>query len=385
LGRSSEICVRVLWKAAGRRYAGGVEARAPAVTAPVVATRAGAPAALVPRWTAWCYLLSPPFITAIIHPQIFSLDAVGIAYNLLAVWIHTVAVGGALHAAFVWVVPRLVRDVDRWRRLGTYALAVVLCVVAALTLSRPLVHAVCVRHEHMSGLYDFVTSLLFAGGFATGLISYEQMRRHVREVEQREQRARQAALEAQLESLQARTNPHFLFNALNTVAGLIAEDPRRAEVAVERLADLFRYSLDASRRQRVALSEEIDAVRAYLEMETMRFEERLAWRIEAEPDVGAAEVPPLVLQPLVENAVRHGIEGRGRGTVVVEASRWGDDLFVRVQDDGPGPGRSAHVGTRTSLKELRERLRLCYGERASLSVSQGDGGGCAVELTLPVE
>ena len=137
--------------------------------------------------------------------------------------------------------------------------------------------------------------------------------------------------------------------------------------------------------QRVALSEEIDAVRAYLEMEAMRFEERLSWRIDAEPGLEGVEVPPLVLQPLVENAVRHGIEGRGRGTVVVEVARWGDDLFVRVHDDGPGPGRSAHGGTRTSLKELRERLRLCYGERAALSVSEGDGGGCAVELTLPVE
>ncbi|HZO11895.1 MAG TPA: histidine kinase [Polyangiaceae bacterium] len=348
--------------------------------------RGSPPARLVPRWTAWCYLLSPPFIAAIIHPQIFEQDLAGIGYNILAIWIHTVAVGASLHAAFTWVVPRLLREEHgRLRRLSIYAITVIACVVVGLTVSRPLVHVVCVRHEHMTALYDLYTSLLISSGFIAALVSYERLRQHVREIEQREQRAREKALEAELKSLQARTNPHFLFNALNTVAGLIGEDPRRAEAAVERLADLFRYALDASRRERVRLREEIEAVRAYLEMETMRFEHRLRWSIDMDEASERVLVPPLAIQPLVENAVRHGVEGRGSGCVKVEAHKNDVALHVRVSDDGPGLGRSAHVGTRTSLRELRERLRLIYGERAKLEATNGDGGGCTVELVLPAE
>src|SRR5262249_51853978 len=145
-------------------------------------------------------------------------------------------------------------------------------------------------------------------GFLAALVTYERLRLRVRNVEQREQRARQAALEAQLASLQARTNPHFLFNALNTVAGLIHEDPARAEDAVVRLAHLFRYTHDASSRQRVSLREEIEAVRAYLDMESMRFEKRLEYCVDVADELSGILLPPLAVQPLVENAVRHGVE-----------------------------------------------------------------------------
>jgi two-component system sensor histidine kinase AlgZ len=341
------------------------------------------PEPLVPRWTALCYLLSPPLLAGLLHPEIFAQTLPVAAQGLLAVWIHTVLVGATLHALFAWVVPRVVRaDDGRTRRLAVYSVAVVGGVVAALSVSRPIVGRVC-THEWRT-VHELYTSLLISAGFVTALVTYQQMLRRVREIEQREQRAREKALAAELRGLQARTNPHFLFNALNTVAGLIGEDPRRAEDAVERLAELFRYTLDASRKREVPLGDELAAVRAYLEMETMRFEARLRWHIDVDPALERAPVPPLSIQPLVENAVLHGVEGRGEGNVVVEAKRDAGAITVRVSDDGPGPGRSGHAGTRTSLHELGERLRLLYGERATLRVTDAEGGGCAVALRLPL-
>src|SRR5262249_36959981 len=153
------------------------------------------------------------------------------------------------------------------------------------------------------------------------------------------------------------TNPHFLFNSLNTVAALIGEDPARAEQAVLRLASLFRYALDGSERLKVPLSAGIEAVTSYLEFEQLRFGERLRTAIEIAPGVGHIQVPALVLQPLVENAVTHGVASRRSGaTVSIRASVDGVELHLVVEDDGPG--ESQHQGSRTAQSDLSARLRL---------------------------
>ncbi len=341
---------------------------------------------LLPRWTALTYLVSPPFLAALLNPQILKLDGSAVTTGLLPVWVHTLCVGATLHGAFTWVVPRVAPEGSgRARQLAVYSGTIVACVVAALAISRLLVRDLCPAHAQRNEIHELYVALLISAGFVAVLTTYKRLRHHVREVEQREARALQAALQAELRSLQSRTNPHFLFNALNTVAGLIAENPRRAEDAIERIADIFRYSLNASRRQMVPLGEEIDAVRAYLEMEALRFEDRFAWRIDVDDDAAAMPVPPLAVQPLVENAVRHGVEGRGGGTVRIMSHRDGDTLRISVHDDGPGPGGSVHRGTRTSLGELGERLRLLYGGRAAMNFSRGDGGGYVVRLALPAE
>ncbi len=353
--------------------------------APHPLTAAPRPPAILPRWAPLCYLLSPPFITALMFPSIFERTLSHAAYNIVAVGIHTVTIGVLMHGAFTWIVPRVARATDGHpRRIAVYALATLAPVVIGRESAEALLHTVGLPHDHLEEVHGLYTPLLIAAGFVITLVTYQRLRQHARDVEQREQRARHAALQAEVRSLQARTNPHFLFNALNTVAGLIAENPRRAEDAVERIADLFRYTLDASRRQQVALREEMEAVRAYLEMEALRFEDRLEWVIDVDDVALAAPVPPLAVQPLVENAIRHGVDGRGRGKVSVRARREGDTLHVCVADDGPGPGGSTQAGTRTSLNELRERLHLQYAERARLEVRKGAGGGCVADLRLPV-
>ncbi len=219
-------------------------------------------------------------------------------------------------------------------------------------------------------------------------VTYDRLRRKARRDEMRAEQARKEALRAQLKALQARTNPHFLFNSLNTVAGLIEEDPGGAERVLERLGELFRYSLKGSEGGWVRLGDELAAVEGYLEVESIRFGDRL--RSEVNVPIAAREilVPPLILQPLVENAVLHAIAPRREGgRVQIAATLLDSTLVLTVEDDGRGPGSSPHNGSGTSLAELEQRLGLLYGDAARFEAGEahGRGSGFRVELTLPLE
>jgi signal transduction histidine kinase len=218
-------------------------------------------------------------------------------------------------------------------------------------------------------------------------LAYERLRRRARRDEARAEQARKEALRAQLKALQARTNPHFLFNSLNTVAGLIEDDPEGAERVLEHLGGLFRYALRGSEEGRVRLAEEVAAVESYLEVESIRLGARLRHEIDIPAELREVLVPPLVLQPLVENSVLHGIAPRkDGGRVRVAAERHGSSLVLTVEDDGRGPGGSPHSGTGTSLAELEQRLHLLYGDLSKFEAGGGDGGaGFRVKLEVPVE
>jgi two-component system sensor histidine kinase AlgZ len=211
-----------------------------------------------------------------------------------------------------------------------------------------------------------------------------RLRRRAVEAELGAQQLERQALQAELAALQSRTNPHFLFNALNTIAALIAEDPPRAERAVERLAALLRYALDGAKRSWVPLAEEVAAVEGYLELERLRHGERLRASVDVAPELAAALVPPMLLQPLVENAVLHALAARrGPTTIELVAHRRGDTLEIVVDDDGPGPDGSTHRGSGTALADLRTRIRVLYGERGSVETGARPHGGYRVRLVLP--
>jgi two-component system sensor histidine kinase AlgZ len=217
-------------------------------------------------------------------------------------------------------------------------------------------------------------------------ISFDRLRNRARQVELSAEIAKKEALRAQLEALQARTDPHFLFNSLNTVAGLIEEDSQAAERILVKLSSLFRYSLEGAKTTWVRLGKELEAVSDYLEVEGMRLGERLRFSVEVEPGVDTILVPPLILQPLVENAVLHAVATRREGgRIRVVASRNGSSLGLTVADDGPGLGNSSHHGTGTSVADLRQRLNLIYGDGAKIDSDTPDEGGCRVRLTLPLE
>lgn len=191
-----------------------------------------------------------------------------------------------------------------------------------------------------------------------------------------------AVAEARIQALQARIRPHFFFNSLNTVISLIRSQPRTAERALEDLADLFR-GLMAGAQSLNPLSREMDFVRQYLAIESLRLGERLrvAWDVESMP--GDAMVPSMLLQPLVENAVYHGIQPLERGGEIrIEACPKGKELLIRLTNPYP-PDGDRHAGNRMALDNIRERLKLHYDEEASLETSAVDGV-FAVTIRLPL-
>ncbi|MEQ9399711.1 MAG: histidine kinase [Longimicrobiales bacterium] len=223
---------------------------------------------------------------------------------------------------------------------------------------------------------------LWLYGLVAGVSYALRIRATLREQERASARLEALATRARLESLRARLNPHFLFNALNSVAALIPDDPEAAENAVERLARLLRYSLTDSGGA-VPLADEWAFTRAYLDMEMLRLGNRLEIVADLGPGTEGVPVLPFSVQTLVENAVRHAAAARAEGArISVRAVREGRDLTVRVEDDGPGCDlREARGGT--GLSNLTERLRGAYGGKAALDLDSTPGRGFRAEVRVP--
>jgi len=185
---------------------------------------------------------------------------------------------------------------------------------------------------------------------------------------------------ARLAELQSRIRPHFLFNALNSALALVRVDPARAERVLEDLSELFRVAL-ADAGSSVTLDEEIELAKAYLAIEQVRFGERLSVRWEVDAAALPARVPPLVLQPLVENAVRHGVEPNEEGgEVEVSTVRRGDEVEIRVVNTVGLPARTAGHGL--ALRNVRQRLRLMHDVAARFEVTP-QPGSFSVRLVVP--
>jgi hypothetical protein len=236
---------------------------------------------------------------------------------------------------------------------------------------------------------SFEMNLLITAIIGVGMTLYEGQRARLdavtlelRTKELELERDRKMALEARLSSLEARLHPHFLFNTLNAISELIHENPERAERTVERLAVLLRAALDASERGAVPLARELELVSDYLEIEKTRFGDRLSYEFHVAPEAGACAVPPLAVQTLVENSIKHAIAPRpDGGRVRVEAATRDGVLTVGVWDDGPGFAMSAAIPGH-GLENLQSRLTGRFGTTAALSVSRRDGG-TIVTLSLP--
>ena len=191
--------------------------------------------------------------------------------------------------------------------------------------------------------------------------------------------ARLLAQQAQLAALRAQINPHFLFNALHSVGALVTSDPARADQALERLGDLLRYALDAG--DEVTFAAEWRFTHDYLAFERLRLGDRLRVEADAEPAALSAFVPPLIFQPLVENAVRHGIANRvDGGRIALRARVDHGRVVLDVSDDGAGAGAEGASGL--GLASIRQRLAARYGDRASLTIARGSGT-FTVTVALP--
>jgi two-component system LytT family sensor kinase len=204
----------------------------------------------------------------------------------------------------------------------------------------------------------------------------------------REQEVSKLATEAELRALRAQINPHFLFNALTTIGYLIQTSPDRAVDALLRLTGLLRGALQRSAGEFATLGQEIDLIESYLEIERARFEERLRVKIDVPFAERAIRVPPLLVQPLVENAVKHGIGPcKSGGEITVAARRVAAILHISVEDTGAGVDEIGLAGGRkygVGLANVEQRLRRHYGEEASLSIRSRPGVGTTVDIQFPV-
>ncbi len=227
---------------------------------------------------------------------------------------------------------------------------------------------------------------LLTYGIILGIAAAFRTARRARERELDASRLRARLVEARLQALKAQVHPHFLFNTLHAISALVPSDPPAAERMISRLSDLLRVTLDRADTQEVPLREEVDVLRLYLEIMAMRFGDRLAADLSIAPETEDALVPAFVLQPLVENAIRHGIMPRaGGGRVAVAARREGGRLVLDVDDDGPGFAArpSGRPGSGFGLQNTRERLTRLYGGRQSLAAGDSPSGGARVRVDIP--
>jgi two-component system LytT family sensor kinase len=191
--------------------------------------------------------------------------------------------------------------------------------------------------------------------------------------------------QAELEALRMRLNPHFLFNALQNISVLAEQDPRTAGRMLARLGDFLRVALRRDLQSEVTLEAEIGLTQAYLEVEKMRFGERLAVTIDVAPETGQALVPALLLQPLAENAIKHGLQGTAGGTLAIRSERQEGRLVLTVRDDGAGlPGENLEdLEVGVGLGSACERLARMYPRQHELSVRRLSEGGTEVRVALP--
>jgi hypothetical protein len=190
--------------------------------------------------------------------------------------------------------------------------------------------------------------------------------------------------EARLDALRMQLEPHFLFNALNAVSGLMYTDVDAADRMLVRLGEFLRTRLEAGGEQEVTLREELEALERYVDIERARFEDRLTVRVDVAPETLDARVPTLLLQPLVENAIRHGVAPRtGPGRVEVWAARDRDEIALRVRDDGLGLSKAARPEEGIGLANTRARLEALHADAYRLELRGVEGGGLEVEVRFP--
>ena len=261
--------------------------------------------------------------------------------------------------------------------VGTFATAVL---EGSLTLEGQLDWGQA-RVLPIVGVTVFTSAFLAALWLAIYLGVLSVRRRRAAEVNAL--RAELAARESKLRSLQQQLNPHFLFNCLNSLRGMIDEDRGRAQQMVTRLAELLRASLRQDECSAIPLEEELATVDAYLELESVRLEERLRIRREIEPEARGALTPPMLVQGLVENALKHGIAQLPLGgELLLRVAREGEALRLEVGNTGR---LRMQQGNGIGLRNARERLRLLYGERASVDLSEELAGWVRAKVVLPFQ
>jgi sensor histidine kinase YesM len=239
-----------------------------------------------------------------------------------------------------------------------------------------------VWHEPSSIGFMFLGVSVINAIWTTLYLTVTSLRKS-REARRQEVQLKLALSNAELRALEAQVNPHFLFNCLNSIRGMISEDAPQAQDMITKLANILRYNLQKDRLHKVTLAHEMEAVSDYLALESIRFEDRLRVHVAVDEAAGKSEVPSMLLQTLVENAIKHGVEEvPSGGDLFIRARLDGETLRIQVENTGnlsqPRAG-SMQIG----LNNARERLRILYGENASLALAACGEGRVAATLLIP--
>lgn len=340
------------------------------------------------------HVLETFFVNAIITVVV----ATGLAYNdpqrwvdyLYSAFIFSNCIGFSISTLMHYFGPRF-DGLPTIVRLGIMVVIFIFGGVAgteiALVIFKVFFRTTFDLANHLHALQlNLILSVIF-GSVAVFYFSLrERARRLVTELKEKElneERLTRLKTKAELEALQTKVNPHFLFNTLNSIASLISENPKAAEETVERLSELFRHSLRHTEKETVTLAEELDLIRTYLEIEQVRFGDRLRYEVHCEDSVREAELPAMLIQPLVENSIKHGIASAIEGgTIDVEAKESNGACIITVRDSGKGFQGAGDLSG-FGLRSIQDRLRLLYGEEASLEIVQNDHS--EIVITLPLK
>ena len=284
-------------------------------------------------------------------------------------------------------------------------------VVAAFSLAAPFALAMAATNYYMFNVYDptmfadaemqkkaaeehyalisivedAISRFFFLSAWA-GLYLALSYASEARRVERRAARLEQAAQQAELRSLRYQVNPHFLFNTLNSLSSLVMKDRRdEAEQMIMSLSNFYRTSLTGDPLDDVPLAEEVHLQKLYLDIEAVRFPDRLKTVIDIPPALLNACVPGLILQPVVENAIKYGVSRTAQPVEIrITAREDGDLMHINVTDDGPNPPGQGDGGSGIGLANVRDRLTARFGDRGRIVYGPRDAGGFAVLLTLPI-
>ncbi|MGD9589087.1 MAG: sensor histidine kinase [Pyrinomonadaceae bacterium] len=302
----------------------------------------------------------------------------------------------AISPLILWLGRRFPFEEQKWKAaipihlVASFAIAILQLAIAAYILPKL---GYLRRYETAPYLEVFqvflIVNLHFSVAIYWGVVGIQQLFKYYRKNRERELRTSQ--LEARLATtrlqvLKMQLHPHFLFNTLNTISELIYRDPESAERMISDLSDLLRMSFENLEVQEIPLKQELEFLEKYLEIELTRFHDRLKVEMKIEPDTLDASVPNMILQPLVENAIKHGIAPRATGGQInIGAIKENGHLELTVSDDGLGVphGKVQDLTEGVGLSNTRRRLKHLYGDKHTFKLNNGGDSGLAVSLVIP--
>jgi two-component system, LytTR family, sensor kinase len=329
-------------------------------------------------------------VTVVIAAGLTFSDPPNYLTYLISSFIYTMCIGFTIHLFIDFAYPRI----TAFRTVYRLSILLVLFLVGGIigTGISVEIHKLIFNYSFKFDDYRRLLffNLLLSIIFGSVAVLYftlkgdaERMASELKEKELNEERLTRLKMKAELEALQAKINPHFLFNTLNSIASLISENPKAAEATVEKLSELFRYTLKDADKSTVTIGEELEIVRTYLEIEKVRFGDRLQYSISYEGSILDLRVPALLIQPLVENSIKHGIaKDIQGGNILIDVRKIDKMCRIMVQDDGKG-FQTINTENGFGLRSIRERLKYMYADEASLQILQDNPTQIIISIPLP--